>query len=150
MSDTVVVDANLALKWVLLEEDSNTSMMLLDKWTDEGKTIIATALFAYEVTNILYRQAVIGKLTYDESRRGLVKLFSLEIMLKFSPYEEVSAQAMEFAQLFHLPATYDAHYLALAYEEQCECWTADRRLWNAVKRELNWVRWLGEYQPELH
>jgi predicted nucleic acid-binding protein len=64
-------------------------------------------------------------------------------------YEEVSTQAMEFAQRFRLPATYDAHYLALAYAEQCECWTADKRLWNVVKRELNWVRWLGEYQPEF-
>jgi len=75
-------------------------------------------LFAYEVTNILYRQTVSGKLTYDESRRGLEKLFSLDIRLTFSLYEEVSAQAMEFAQRFHLPATYDAHYLALAYVEQ--------------------------------
>ena len=150
MSDTVVVDANLALKWVLLEEDSHTSMLLLDKWTDEGRTVNAPALFAYEVTNILYRQAVSGKLTYDESRRGLEKLFALEIRLEFSLYEEVSAQAMEFAERFRLPATYDAHYLALAYEEQCECWTADRRLWNAVKRELDWVRWLGDYQPEHH
>ena len=150
MSDTVVVDANLALKWVLLEEDSHTSMLLLDKWTDEGRTVIAPALFAYEVTNILYRQAVSGKLTYDESRRGLEKLFALEIRLEFSLYKEVSTQAMEFAERFRLPATYDAHYLALAYAEQCECWTADRRLWNAVKRELDWVRWLGDYQPELH
>jgi len=148
MSDTVVVDENLALKWVLLEADSHTSILLLDKWTDEGTTVIAPALFAYEVTNILYRQTVSGKLTYDESRRGLEKLFSLDIRLTFSLYEEVSAQAMEFARRFHLPATYDAHYLALAYAEQCECWTADRRLWNAVKRELVWVRWLGEYQPE--
>ena len=150
MSDTVVVDANLALKWVLLEEDSHTSMLLLDKWTDEGRTVIAPALFAYEVTNILYRQAVSGKLTYDESRRGLEKLFALEIRLEFSLYKEVSTQAMEFAERFRLPATYDAHYLALAYAERCECWTADRRLWNAVKRELDWVRWLGDYQPELH
>jgi predicted nucleic acid-binding protein len=98
MSDTVVVDANLALKWVLLEEDSHTAMLLLDKWTDEGRTAIAPALFAYEVTNILYRQAVSGKLTDDESRRGLEKLFALQIRLKFSLYEEVSMQAMEFAQ----------------------------------------------------
>jgi predicted nucleic acid-binding protein len=150
MSDTVVVDANLALKWVLLEEDSHTSMLLLDKWTDEGRRVIAPALFAYEVTNILYRQVVSGKLTYDESRRGLEKLFALEIRLEFSLYKEVSTQAMEFAERFRLPATYDAHYLALAYAKQCECWTADRRLWNAVKRELDWVRWLGDYQPELH
>src|SRR5260370_13616454 len=139
MSDTVVVDANLALKWVLLEEDSYLSLLLLDKWTDEGKTVIAPAMFAYEVRHSLYRQSVTDKLTYDEARRGLEKLFSLEVQLKFSLYEEVSAQAMEFAQRFHLPATYDAHYLALAYKEQCECWTADRRLWPPVKRKRIWV-----------
>lgn len=150
MSDTVVVDANLALKWVLLEEDSHTAMLLLDKWTDEGRTAIAPALFAYEVTNILYRQVALGKMTNDESRRGLEKLFALEIRLEFSLYKEASMQAIEFAQRFRLPATYDAYYLALAYAEQCECWTADKRLWNAVKRDLDWVRWLGEYQPELH
>jgi predicted nucleic acid-binding protein len=70
MNDVVVVDANLALKWVLLEEDSTISMGLLDKWADEGKEIIAPALFAYEVTNILHRQAVTGKLTYDEALRS--------------------------------------------------------------------------------
>lgn len=63
MNDVVVVDANLALKWVLLEEDSTLSMGLLEKWTNERKEIIAPALFAYEVTNILHRQAVTGKLT---------------------------------------------------------------------------------------
>jgi hypothetical protein len=51
MSDAVVVDANLALKWVLLEEDSTMSMGLLDKWTDERKKIMAPALFAYELTH---------------------------------------------------------------------------------------------------
>src|SRR5579863_3393733 len=144
MSDAVVVDANLALKWVLLEEDSTLSMGLLDKWTDERKKIMAPALFAYEVSNILHRQALTGKLTYDEALRGLSKLFSLGILLNFSWYEEMSGRAIEFARRFHLPATYDAHYLALAHREQCEFWTADARLWNAVKSELYWVHLLGE------
>ncbi|HAG99010.1 MAG TPA: PIN domain nuclease, partial [Ktedonobacter sp.] len=55
--------------------------------------------------------------------------------------------AIEFAHRFHLPATYDAHYLALAQREQCEFWTADARLWNTVKNELNWVRLLGDSRP---
>lgn len=143
MNDVVVVDANLALKWVLLEEDSTLSMGLLEKWTNERKEIIAPALFAYEVTNILHRQAVTGKLTYDEALQGLSKLFSLGILLKFSFYEEISAQAIDFAHRFHLPATYDSHYLALAHREQCEFWTADTRLWNAVKSELKWVHLLS-------
>ncbi len=143
--DVVIVDANLALKWVLIEADSMLSMSLLDKWTDEGKEILAPALFAYEVTNILHRQVVTGKLSYEEACEGLSKLFSLGILLKFSWYEEVSAQALEFAHRFHLSATYDAHYLALAYHEQCAFWTADARLWNAVKNDLGWVHLLSEH-----
>jgi predicted nucleic acid-binding protein len=63
MSDVVVVDASLAIKWVLLEHDSNTAIMLLNTWTSEGRGIIAPALFTYEVTNILHRQVVTNKLS---------------------------------------------------------------------------------------
>ena len=100
-------------------------------------------MFAYEVTNILHRQAVSGKLTYDEAKQGLSKLFSLGILLKFSFYEEISVQAIAFAQRFHLPATYDAHYLA--DHERCEFWTADARLWNVVKNELSWAHLLNDF-----
>ena len=27
----------------------------------------------------------------------------------------------------------------------CESWTADERLWNAVKSGLPWVRWIAEH-----
>ena len=84
-------------------------------------------------------------ITYDEARQVLTDLFSIGVRLKFSRYEEISADAMELAHRFDLPATYDAHYLALALRENCEYWTADTRLWNSVKRKLSWVRWLGDY-----
>jgi hypothetical protein len=44
MSDIVVVDASLAIKWVLLEHDSNKAITLLNTWTGEGKEIIAPAV----------------------------------------------------------------------------------------------------------
>ena len=50
---------------------------------------------------------------------------------------------MELAHRFGIPAAYDAHYLALAEVEKCELWTADERLWNAVRSEVDWVRWIG-------
>jgi predicted nucleic acid-binding protein len=147
MSNVVVVDASLALKWVLAEPDSNTAVILLNKWTDKGISVIAPALFTYEVTNILYRQVVAGKLTYEEAKQGLIDLFSIGVLLKFSLYEDISIQAMEFAHQLKLPATYDAHYLALALDENCECWTADKRLWNIVKGKFSWVRWFSDYHP---
>ena len=147
MSNVVVVDASLALKWVLAEPDSNTAVILLNKWTDKGISVIAPALFTYEVTNILYRQVVAGKLTYEEAKQGLIELFSIGVLLKFSLYEDISIQAMEFAHQLKLPATYDAHYLALALDENCECWTADKRLWNIVKGKFSWVRWFSDNHP---
>ena len=75
MSDVVVVDASLALKWVLTEPNSDAATLLLDEWTDAGVAVIAPALFAYEVTNTLHRQVVAGKLTYDEAKQGLTDLF---------------------------------------------------------------------------
>ena len=40
----------------------------------------------------------------------------------------------------------DAHYLALAERENCEFWTADTRLLNALKGNLPWVRKLEDYR----
>lgn len=41
-------------------------------------------------------------------------------------------RALSLATRFTLPATYDAHYLALAEELGCEFWTADKRLAGAT------------------
>ncbi len=149
MSDAVVVDASLALKWVLAESDSSIAIALLARWNAEDTEVIAPALFAYEATNILYRQVVTGKLTYNETKKLLTKLFSIGIMLDFSHYNDISAQAMEFSHRFGLPAAYDAHYLALAERKQCEYWTADTRLWNAIAGKLKWVYLLNDYQHTL-
>jgi predicted nucleic acid-binding protein len=58
-------------------------------------------------------------------------------------------RAWELARHFDRPAAYDAHYLALAEMEGCPLWTADGRLFNAVRHELDWVNWLGDYQANI-
>jgi predicted nucleic acid-binding protein len=52
MSNVVVVDASLALKWVLAEPDSNTAVILLNKWTDKGISVIAPALFTFSTARL--------------------------------------------------------------------------------------------------
>jgi predicted nucleic acid-binding protein len=69
------------------------------------------------------------------------------VVLYFSNYEEISLRSIKLAHLFGVPAAYDAHYLALAEQQNCEYWTADTRLWNTVKGRLSWIRWLGDYHP---
>ena len=53
----------------------------------------------------------------------------------------------ELATQFNRPTAYDAQYLAVAERLQCEFWTVDERLYNAVKQALPWVKWLGNFAP---
>ncbi len=150
MTDVVVVDASLALKWVLSEEDSSTAITLLQRWNIEKTEVIAPALFTYEATNILFRQVVARKLTFDEAMKLLTKLFSIGILLNFAQHKEISIRAMEISHRLSLPAAYDAHYVALAEHEKCEYWTADTRLWNAIGSKFPLVRRLSEYQGMMN
>ncbi len=53
---------------------------------------------------------------------------------------ELHQQAFDIAQRYALPATYDAHYLALAKRFNIELWTSDKHLFNAVQSALDWVK----------
>lgn len=141
----VVVDTSLVLKWILNESDSNKALTLLAKWQSEKAAMIAPALLAYEVTNSLYQQVRSGKFTLDAAKQGLTDVILIGLTFDFSSYLALSTRAMELTRRFGLLATYDMHYLALAERENCELWTADTRMWRAVKGELDWVHWLGDY-----
>lgn len=68
------------------------------------------------------------------------------VALEFVQETTLSARAMEFAYKFGLPASYDTHFLALAERKGCELWTADTRMYKAVKGQIDWVRSISDYQ----
>lgn len=142
--EKVVVDANIALKWVLTEADSQVARALLAEWKKKKLAVFVPALLTYEVTNILYREVRAGRITFDTARDG-INLILRTVSLDFSRDSALNLRAMALASHFGLPATYDTHYLALAEREDCPFWTADTRMWRAVKDRLDWVHWMGDY-----
>ncbi len=42
-------------------------------------------------------------------------------------------------KLLNLSASYDSHYLALAQSLNCQFYTGDKRLYNSVKNQINWI-----------
>ena len=147
MRKVVVVDTSLVLKWILKETDSDKAVALLIQWGNEQVEMFAPALLAYEVANILYQDVRKGKYTINVARESLMDVVMKGIVFDFSADLALSMRAMEFAHRFKLPASYDSHYLALAEREECELWTADRRLQRAVKGQLDWIRTLEDYSP---
>ena len=145
MRNVVVVDASIAIKWVLEEPDSDRADTLLAEWINKGKLILAPDLLVYEITNALYRKVRKGEITLERAKEALTEISLTEIEFDFSSDFALSTRALELANYFSLPATYDSHYLALAEREGCELWTADLRMWNSVKGKLDWLRLLGDY-----
>lgn len=64
----VVIDASIALKWVLDEADAQAADALLDE------ELIAPALWLVEAANALWRRVTRGKLTAEEAQARLEQL----------------------------------------------------------------------------
>ncbi len=115
---TLVVDASVALKWVLNEPGSQAAEALLDE------PLIAPSLWLLEAANALWRLSKRGDLTADQAAERLAELQNAPITTV--PIEQdLSAAAALAARLGH--PVYDCLYLALAIREHIYVVTADRR-----------------------
>lgn len=145
MNDNVVVDANIAIKWVLIEADSELARALLAEWKKKEMIVYVPTLLSYEVTNILYREVHAGRITTETAEDGLHMIHRV-VTPVYSSNAALNLRAMAMAKHFDLSAAYDSHYLALAERKECTLWTADKPMWRAVKDQLDWVQWIGDYQ----
>jgi predicted nucleic acid-binding protein len=144
MNDSVVVDANIAIKWVLIEADSETARALLAEWKKKEMIVYVPTLLSYEVTNILYREVRAGRITTETAEDG-INMIHRVVSPVYSRNAALNLRAMALAKHFDLSAAYDTHYLALAERKECPLWTADTRMWRAVKDQFDWVHWIGDY-----
>jgi len=138
----VVVDASLALKVGVEERYSTEARSFWRTGEITGVKLLAPMLFLYEVANALTKRMQRRQFTLEQAKERL--RFFLESGPLLQQVGPVRPRAMDLMDRFGLPTAYDAHYLALAESQRYECWNADERLWNTVKKELAWVRWIGE------
>ncbi len=139
----VVVDASLAIKWVLKEPYAEEALALASGWASTGTKPVAPCLLLVEATNVLHRRVVKGHISPSQAKHLLAGLLNMGIEVRESP--QIHLRALELAQELQTPAVYDTHYLALADILGCDLWTADERFFNSVKEQQPRVKWLGGY-----
>jgi len=142
MESKVCVDASFMVALLIPESFSRTTLRLWEEWVLGDVSIFAPALLRYEVISALYRKALRGLVTWDDSQSAQVQFLSLDI--DFQDPKGLPARAVELARFYQRLNTYDAFYLALAEHLDCKLWTADERLYNAVHKDFGYLRWLGE------
>ncbi|MBI4305772.1 MAG: type II toxin-antitoxin system VapC family toxin [Chloroflexi bacterium] len=142
MNDLVVVDASLAVKWLVNEVHSDKAYALARSWADDGTQPVSPYLMAVEVANALYRRVLRKELTVEAAAHLLRTLLASGLELRETP--GLHGRALELADHLRQDAVYDAHYVALAETLGCECWTADRRFHRAASPTFHYVRWVAE------
>jgi predicted nucleic acid-binding protein len=141
----ICVDASVAAKWLIQEEWSEQALDLFLTASRSNVAIVAPPVFPIEVTNALWKRVRFDTgLSLAEATVQLERLLSLQIITLDPP--GLLQRALMIADAFNLPAVYDAHYLALSEWLGCEFWTDDQRLLTRVRRDLPFVRWIGNYQ----
>jgi predicted nucleic acid-binding protein len=116
---TLVIDASIAVKWVVEEEGTPQALTLRRR-----AKLIAPELLVAECATILWKKVQRDELSKEEALLGarLLQVAEIELLPTRSLLEAATRIAIE---LNH-PA-YDCLYLALAVESDCRFVTADER-----------------------
>ncbi len=142
----VVIDASVALKWVLNDEEhvAEASALLLDQRAGLLE-LHAPELLGYEFSNVLWVASRQGRIT-PANARAAIQLFR-QLGILYHPLADVWDDAVNLAFQYQR-SVYDSAYVALAQRLGVWLFTGDRRLHNALSPHLNCVRWIGDYQYE--
>ncbi len=137
MTKILCLDASFIIRYLTSKDTESIYQQYWSQWKADGSTLIAPTLIMYEVLNAFHRASLAGQMTSDEVEEFLER--GLNLGLRFYGDAQLHREALKMAQKYNLPATYDAHYLALAERLEVELWTADKRLYNPVRDSLDWV-----------
>lgn len=147
MNDALVLDASLAVKWLVREEFSDQALALERDSSRDFVALTAPPDFFSEVANAVYQRVRTGDpekhLSLAEAEVALDRFARVQIQLHLPP--GLSQHALRLAHDLALPSMYDALYVVLARLVQAPLWTGDRRLFNAVRSSAPWVHFIGDY-----
>lgn len=136
----VCVDASFVVRLVA-DPSQRAVQERWEEWQRDGTEALAPALLHFEVANALYRYHSAGPMSLDWVRTALAAALALPVRVETDA--QLHLRAVGLAARLALPAVYDAHYLALAESLALPFWTADRRLFRAVRDRLTWVHHVG-------
>jgi predicted nucleic acid-binding protein len=145
MSDGVrCIDASVAVKLVLKGEAHRAAARkLLNDSIRAGIKLIAPPIFSAEVDSVIRRRVHDGLLNAAKAKPAQALLDRAPVQIR--THAELRRRAREIAERFNQRTVYDATYAALADLFGAEFWTADKVFYQAVHRELKFVRYLSDY-----
>jgi predicted nucleic acid-binding protein len=139
---TLVIDANVAVKWFVLQPDSKVARRLAS--IDE--LLIAPDILISEVANALWRHARIREIPLDDAVEAITTLPTM--LSELVPVSGLAASALQLAYATDC-SVYDCLYAVLARNRECGFITADRKFAARLRstKHLTTVKLLDQLSP---
>ena len=103
-------------------------------WQTDRIRMAAPGLIHYELANAGYQMERHGQ--WDATATDQLMEMALSLPLEIVSDPDLHREATALARRLSLPATYDAHYHAVAQRLECELWTLDRKLVGHASKQL--------------
>lgn len=131
-----VLDTSVVVKWFFAEEGSDRAEILLKELEDETARAIVPLSLYYEFCNVLWvkRHKGLTEATASAIWRELIQL-PLEVVEGI----DLLPQSLTFS-FQHEISPYDAVFVILAQNQECDFITADDALWRKLRRSHRHVR----------
>lgn len=137
MSTLLVIDASVALKWVVTEPGSDEASALLTEMADDAVSLVAPEHLVGEVGNGLRKRVAQGVLVAEDAIAALDAVAALNLEFIGGPERWLRSLP---AALDWGVTTYDALYVLLALDLGAELITADVRLADSARSKSLPVR----------
>ena len=119
-----MIDASVALSWVLPSDDTNQALSLRNQALDNPEVVLMVPpIFWDEVANVLWvavRRKRMG-------RQDAIKALDLLVSFEFMVWSADPKNCLELS-IAHELSAYDTAYLDLAMDQQATLWTMDLSL----------------------
>jgi len=141
----LVVDASIVVKWLNPYETlADKANFIRDDYEQSRISLLVPAFWDYEAANGINKAVARGQLSEQEGRDAIALLLAVRAHKEPLPSPR---ESYELARRYQR-SVYDSWYLDLAERTGCEFWTADQRLYNAVKDKVSFARWLEDYESQ--
>ncbi len=139
---TIVVDASVAVKWLVRETDSDKADAILQGAKQKRLSLLAPEILPAEIGSFLWKAVFRIGLSPAEALAHYGRFQrACPALVRISALAE---SALKLA-LLHSRSVYDCLYVALASETPCDFVTADEKLFNALNGSVPQVRLLREW-----
>lgn len=140
----VVVDASIAVNFLLTQTYSVQAERCLDGWKSGGEILYAPGHWYAEIASALRFAVYRRKLDAQDAQLLIDVLPDLGVRA-VEPTPNLLKSSLRWAERLGHSKAYDSQYVALAEQLNAELWSADQRLVHTLQSQgVNWAHWIGE------